>query len=61
MMGLWFVATSLGNVVAGLVAGRLEALEPSPLFFAVTTIIGSAGFVALLASPLIKRLMGDVK
>ena len=61
MMGLWFVATSLGNVVAGLVAGRLEALEPSPLFFAVTTIIGSAGFVALLASPFIKRLMGDVK
>ena len=61
MMGLWFVATSLGNVVAGLVAGRLEALEPSPLFFAVTTIIGSAGFVALLASPVIRRLMGDVK
>ncbi|MDE2806126.1 MAG: peptide MFS transporter [Gemmatimonadota bacterium] len=61
MMGLWFVATSLGNVVAGLVAGRLEALEPSPLFFTVTTIIGSAGFVALLASPFIKRLMGDVR
>ncbi len=61
MMGLWFVATSLGNVMAGLVAGRLESLEPSPLFFAVTTIIGSVGFVALLASPLIKRLMGDVK
>ncbi len=61
MMGLWFVATSLGNVMAGLVAGQLEALEPSPLFFAVTTIIGSAGFVALLASPFIKRLMGDVK
>ena len=61
MMGLWFVATSLGNVMAGLVAGRLETLEPSPLFFTVTTIIGSAGFVALLASPMIKRLMGDVK
>ena len=61
MMGLWFVATSLGNVMAGLVAGRLESLEPSPLFFAVTTIIASAGFVALLASPFIKRLMGDVK
>jgi len=61
MMGLWFVATSLGNVVAGLVAGRLETLEPSPLFFTVTTIIGSAGFVALLASPMIKRLMGNVK
>lgn len=61
MMGLWFVATSLGNVVAGLVAGRLEALEPSPLFFAVAQIIGFAGIIALAASPLIKRLMGDVK
>ncbi len=61
MMGLWFVATSLGNVVAGLVAGRLEALAPSPLFFAVAQIIGVAGLVALLMSPWIKRLMGDVK
>lgn len=61
MMGLWFVATSLGNVVAGLVAGRLEALEPSPLFFTVAQIIGFAGIIALAASPLIKRLMGDVK
>ena len=61
MMGLWFVATSLGNVVAGLVAGRLEALEPSPLFLTVAQIIGFAGIIALAASPLIKRLMGDVK
>ncbi len=61
MMGLWFVATSLGNVVAGLVAGRLETLAPSPLFFAVAQIIGVAGIIALAASPWIKRLMGDVK
>ena len=61
MMGLWFVATSLGNVVAGLVAGRLESLAPAPLFSTVAMIIGGAGIVALLASPLFKRLMGDVK
>lgn len=61
MMGLWFVATSLGNVVAGLVAGRLESLAPAPLFSTVAMIIGAAGIVALLASPLFKRLMGDVK
>lgn len=61
MMGLWFVATSLGNLVAGLVAGRLETLAPSSLFGVVAQIIGVAGLVALLASPMAKRLMGDVK
>lgn len=61
MMGLWFVATSLGNVMAGLVAGRLGDLAPSPLFFAVAQIIGVAGLIALVMSPWIKRLMGDVK
>ncbi len=61
MMGLWFVATSLGNVVAGLVAGRLEGQESSPLFFAVATFIGIAGLVALVFSPVVKRGMGTVK
>lgn len=61
MMGLWFAATALGNLIAGLVAGRLETLAPSSLFGTVAQIIGGAGLVALLASPLVKRLMGDVK
>ena len=61
MMGLWFVATSLGNLIAGLVAGRLETLAPSSLFGTVAQIIGGAGLVALVASPLVKRLMGNVK
>ena len=61
MMGVWFVAAALGNLIAGLVAGRLEGLEPSPLYFAVATIVGSAGVVALLVSPFMKRLTGDVK
>ena len=61
MMGLWFVATSLGNVLAGLVAGQLADRAPSSLFFSVTTIIGSAGLIALLFSPLVKRGMGGVK
>ena len=61
MMGLWFVATSLGNVVAGLVAGRLESLAPAPLFSTVATIIASVGLVALVVSRFVKRLMGGVK
>ena len=61
MMGLWFVATSLGNLVAGLVAGLLESLAPAPLFQTLATFFGAAGLVALIASPGVRRLMGDVK
>lgn len=61
MMGIWFVATALGNLIAGLVAGQLESLAPSGLFQTVALIIGGGGIVALLASPGVKKLMGDVE
>ena len=61
MMGIWFVSTALGNLFAGLIAGRLEGLNPSSLFWAVAMIVGGAGVVALLAAPPVKRLMGDVE
>jgi len=60
MMGLWFVATALGNLFAGLVAGSLETLAPFDLFRTVAMITGAAGFVALLASPAVKKLTGGV-
>jgi POT family proton-dependent oligopeptide transporter len=61
MMGVWFVAAALGNLFAGLVAGELETLAPSSLFWSVAMIIGGGGIVALLASPGVKKLMGDVE
>ncbi|HEX6982990.1 MAG TPA: oligopeptide:H+ symporter [Balneolaceae bacterium] len=61
MMGIWFVAAALGNLFAGLVAGSLETLEPSSLFWSVAMIVGGGGVVALLASPFVRRLMGDVE
>jgi len=61
MMGIWFVSTALGNLFAGLVAGRLEGLNPSSLFWTVALIVGGAGVVALLTVPPVKRLMGDVE
>ena len=61
MMGMWFVAAALGNLMAGLVAGQLETLAPDSLFFTVACIIGGGGIVALLASPFVQRLMGDVE
>jgi POT family proton-dependent oligopeptide transporter len=61
MMGVWFVAAALGNLFAGLVAGRLETLAPSPLFWAVALITGGAGLVALLLSPFVKKLTEGIE
>lgn len=61
MMGLWFVSISLGNIIAGRIAGGLEAMDPSSLFRTVALIVGSAGAIALLASPFVKRLQGGIE
>ncbi|HXG58366.1 MAG TPA: peptide MFS transporter [Thermoanaerobaculia bacterium] len=61
MMGVWFVGTSLGNLFAGLVAGRLEELPPSALFWNVGVYAGVAGLVALLLSPVIRKLIGSIE
>ena len=61
MMGIWFVAAALGNLFAGLLAGQLETLPPDSLFWTVAMITGGGGIIALLASPFVQRLMGDVK
>jgi len=67
MMGVWFLATSVGNLIAGLVGGRVdpEKLEQTPALFTWTAValIGSGIVLALLAIP-IRRMManvGDVK
>lgn len=60
MMGVWFIASALGNLMAGLVAGSLETLAPASLFSYVAMIVGGAGLVAVVASPFVKRLTGGV-
>jgi POT family proton-dependent oligopeptide transporter len=61
MMGIWFVAAALGNLFAGLMAGMIEDLPPSDLFWAVALLVGGGGIIALLASPFVKRLIGDIE
>lgn len=61
MMGIWFVAAAVGNLFAGLMAGQLETLAPTSLFWSVAMVVGGGGIVALLASPWVKKLMGDVE
>jgi POT family proton-dependent oligopeptide transporter len=60
MMGIWFLAASLGNLVAGLVGGGVdpEKLEQTPIVFTWTTIAlaASAIVLALLAIPISKMM-----
>ena len=60
MMGIWFLATSVGNLIAGLVGGSVdpEKLEQVPTVFIGTTValIAAAILLALLA-PFIKKLI----
>ena len=61
MMGVWFMSISLGNLMAGRVAGKFESMPPSEIFTAVAAItIGGGVLLALLVVP-IKRLMSGVK
>jgi POT family proton-dependent oligopeptide transporter len=60
MMGIWFLATSVGNLIAGLVGGRVdpENLEQTPQLFTMTALFlfGAAVVLALLIKP-IKRML----
>ncbi len=49
MMGVWFMGAALGNLLAGLAAGRLEGLSPAHLFAYVGVFgcVAAAGFVGL--------------
>ncbi len=64
MMGMWFVGTAAGNLVAGLVAGRFdpEDLDQMPNLFMNFVYSGiGVGILLLLLSPLLKKWMGEVK
>jgi POT family proton-dependent oligopeptide transporter len=60
MMGIWFLATSVGNFIAGRLAGFYEQM-PLPSLFTTIALSGlAAGFLLLLSSPATKRMMGEV-
>lgn len=61
MMGIWFMATALGSLFAGLVAGLVESLALPQLFGAVGLIVIGGGAVMLLASGPVRRLAGDIR
>jgi len=61
MMGIWFLASALGNYVAGWVAGFLEKRTFSQVFMVATLSVAAAAVVLLLLVPAIKRMMGGVR
>ena len=61
MMGIWFLATSFGNLMAGLLAGKMESMGLVQLFSAVAMWTAAAGLLLLLISRPVKRLMGGVE
>jgi POT family proton-dependent oligopeptide transporter len=57
MMGVWFMATALGNLIAGLVGGKVdpEKLDQMPILFRQTSI---ALFVAAVVCGLLVKPVG---
>jgi POT family proton-dependent oligopeptide transporter len=62
MMGIWFVATSVGNLIAGLVGGRVnpENLAQTPQLFTWTTValFAAAIVLGLMVAP-IRRMLAS--
>ena len=64
MMGTWFLGSSLGNLLAGLLAGRIrmESTHPNPSdFLNMLWIPLIAGALLIFAAPVIKRWIGGAK
>jgi POT family proton-dependent oligopeptide transporter len=62
MMGIWFLASSVGNLIAGLVGGKVdpEKLDQMPTLFIGTTVaLVAAAILLAVLSPLIKKLIPD--
>jgi POT family proton-dependent oligopeptide transporter len=64
MMGVWFMAAALGNLIAGLVGGHVNPENPAemPALFTQTTLflLGSAVVLGLLIIP-IRRMMAQAQ
>lgn len=59
LMGIWFIAAALGNLMAGLIAGRFdpESLEQMPsLFSMILMTTAGAGVILLLLTKPLRRL-----
>ena len=64
MMGIWFVASALGNLIAGQIAGEFDSnniANFSDQYLGIVITISMAGIVLLFLSKQLQRLMGNVE
>jgi POT family proton-dependent oligopeptide transporter len=64
MMGIWFLATSLGNLCAGLIAGAFTEKDVDQMpfrFLLIVLVTCCAGIILLLLAKPIKKLMSGVQ
>jgi POT family proton-dependent oligopeptide transporter len=64
MMGVWFLATSIGNLSAGLLAGMFDATNPQAMpgqYMQFVYFLVAIGIVLLILSRPVQKLMGGVK
>ncbi len=64
MMGIWFLASSLGNLIGGLVGGEVdpENLSAMPRLFTTTSLfLGGSALVLIILSVPIARMMRSAK
>ena len=62
MMGIWFLGAALGNLVAGLLAGRFdpESLNDMPgLYLQIVVITVGSGLLLLAAAGPLRKFIGD--
>ena len=57
MMGVWFLAASMGNLIAGLVVGFLESFTHTQIFGAVTAFAVVASLVMFALVRPIRRML----
>jgi len=57
MMGVWFLAASMGNLIAGRVVGFLENFSPATIFTAVTAFALAAGVIMFLLVKPIREML----
>jgi len=64
MMGIWFVASALGNLIAGQIAGEFDSnniANFSDQYLGIVITISTAGIILLFLSKKLQRLMGNVE
>jgi len=61
MMGIWFMGTSLGNLIAGLAAAQMETMPLTQLFGTVAAIVIGSGLLFVLFKGPIRKLQGGVE